>query len=309
MFKQLLVSLDGASEAEAALQTAGALARPLDARISLVRVIDGQPGSGHEADAYLAWAASEPTVSERIGARIVSALPAHGNVADTILETARQQGADMIVMATHGRGGLDRLLIGSVAQRVVERSPIPVLLQRPGAAGLPGLNTLLAPVDGTPGALVTLGLATALAQTCHARLVLVQAVTPFRDYLVEAGAGYDSLAYIDPAWEEEARRAAQGYVDGLAARLQALGVNAEGRVVAAHPATGINQVAAEVDANVIVMATRGLTGIRRAVMGSVADAVVRTANRPVLLMHRGSETDANLPAPVSQREPAGIKAT
>src|SRR5438105_9655403 len=92
--------------------------------------------------------------------------------------------------------------------------------------------------------------------------------------------------YIDPAWDEEALRGAQTYVEGLSRQLQSSGLRVDARALRGDVAPTIDAVAAETDADMVVMSTHALTGPARAVLGSVADSVVRTSHRPVLLVRR-----------------------
>ena len=101
------------------------------------------------------------------------------------------------------------------------------------------------------------------------------------------GDGYGGMAYYDPVWDEEALAGARAYVDGVVARLRAADVEADGaarqeRLVA----ESIVQAADAAESDLIVMSTRALTGPARAILGSTADAVVRAAHCPVLLIHR-----------------------
>jgi nucleotide-binding universal stress UspA family protein len=155
------------------------------------------------------------------------------------------------------------------------------------------IRTLLVPVDGSPGGALAVGAALGLARATHAKIVLVQVVVPLMAYAL--GTGYDGVyGLVDPGWDEEARAAANEYVEGLANRLVRAGVSAEGRVVDAAVgspslviADALGQAAGEMSADMIVMSTHALTGPARTALGSVADAVVRGSHRPVMLMRRG----------------------
>jgi nucleotide-binding universal stress UspA family protein len=100
------------------------------------------------------------------------------------------------------------------------------------------------------------------------------------------GVGYGPPMYIDPAWEDEALRSAETYVEGLSRRLGTAGVQVEAKALRGEVAPTIDAVAEETDADMVVMSTHALTGPARAVLGSVADSVVRTSRRPVLLVRR-----------------------
>lgn len=142
MYKRALVPLDGSSVAEAIIPFIVDIAGPLDMEVVLLRVIEPIPpvvieGSRHvevedvegrrtEAEEYLApIAAKLRNKAVRIENRV-----RRGNPADEIVAAARETGADLIAMSTHGRGGLGRLVFGSVAQAVLRHVDTPVLLMR-----------------------------------------------------------------------------------------------------------------------------------------------------------------------------------
>src|SRR6185436_2730669 len=85
-----------------------------------------------------------------------------GDPAAEIAAEAAEGGAGLVVMATHGRSGLGRAILGSVASGVVAQSPVPVVLLRPGGHKTTRVRVLLVPVDGSPGGSVALGAALAL---------------------------------------------------------------------------------------------------------------------------------------------------
>jgi nucleotide-binding universal stress UspA family protein len=101
------------------------------------------------------------------------------------------------------------------------------------------------------------------------------------------------MAYYDPAWDEETLASAETYVAALVKRLQSAGLVASGEArMAADVAGNICSVAQQETADLIVMSTQALTGPARALLGSVADAVVRTAHCPVVLIHRTARAEA-----------------
>jgi nucleotide-binding universal stress UspA family protein len=127
--------------------------------------------------------------------------------------------------------------------------------------------------------------------------VLLQVVVPLAFVIARSGVGASmGPVYYDPAFAEELLTSAQGYVSGLAARLQRNGINAEGRVVEGQDVLmTITETTDQVDPDLIVMSTHALTGAARAVLGSVSDGVVRTTGHPVLLVRQ--ETAARLLEP------------
>jgi nucleotide-binding universal stress UspA family protein len=300
MFSAILVPLDGSAEAAVALPPAQALAQATRAGLVLLRVTPPEP---HDRDA--AQAAEAQVGLDRIAAELTSsglrvlAVVRRGDPGEAIADEAVGRGVGLVVMATHGRGGLARAVIGSVTQHVLARVRIPVVLLRPGGHRTTRLRTLLVPVDGTPGGALAMGAAIGLARAAGARIVLLEVVAPIPAYVYgsDGWMGAPGGFYVHPEWAEQRHRAAQGYTGGMAERLRRAGVQAEGRAIAGDVVETIEAVATEVDADLIVMSTHALTGPARALLGSVADAVVRSSHRPVLLVRRDS--------PGARRAPSG----
>jgi nucleotide-binding universal stress UspA family protein len=120
---------------------------------------------------------------------------------------------------------------------------------------------------------------------------------------VYAAYEYGGLTYFDPDWDTKALAAARAYVDGMVKRVRESGVSADGQAqIGPIVAQTITEVADGSGADLIVMSTQALTGPARAFLGSVADAVVRTAHCPVLLVHRtvlaqgGAQAELGAPA-------------
>ena len=292
MFSKILVPLDGTPEAAVALAPARTVAKATGALVTLVTVID--------TEASLADHTSATAQLERVEADLsaeglhVDGVVRRGEPAAEIVVAALEVHADLIAMATHGRSGLARAFLGSVAQSVLEISPVPVLLLRPGGPAMTKLEVVLVPVDGSPGGALALASAVPLARSVSARVILLDVAVPFLAYTLMAGAGSNGgMFYFDPAWDEETLVSAKRYVSGMADRLGKLGVRAEGMTTtgsvltsSSSVAEAIMQIADEVGADLIVMSTHALTGPARTLLGSVADAVVRNSHRPVLLPRR-----------------------
>jgi nucleotide-binding universal stress UspA family protein len=146
MIKRILVPLDLSPQSMLALDEAVALARPLKATLHICFVVEtvyfAAPGSGTAIDDFVA--AQEASAATRLaeiernyarrGVRLRGAVLC-GSPAEAIGSHARRVQADLIVVATHGRTGLSRVLLGSVAQRLVRTAPCSVLIVRAGAAG------------------------------------------------------------------------------------------------------------------------------------------------------------------------------
>jgi len=203
MFTKILVPLDGSDLAEQVLPHALMLADAFDAAVRLLRVVEGpddldltsvtreQSEALRLAEDYLRGAAEYCSV---LGVPVDIAL-AMGSPARQIVREALAIGADLIAMATHGRGGLGRWMIGSVADRVVRAATIPVLVvPARAAARQPGFHRLLVPLDGSALAEAALPHALLLARTFNATVELLS-VVPRSDLTAYPESWFPDLEY------------------------------------------------------------------------------------------------------------------
>ncbi len=294
MYRTILVPVDGSTFAEDALPWARAIARHSEAAIRLVLV--------HENPAYamtpegpvgalqsLDRLARETEMSYLDGLRHrldaegteVETVMQDGTPADGIFEETRR-GADLVVMTTHGRGPVSRFWLGSVADRLARRLDVPLLLVRPGKAAEPWAEggRILVPLDGSSFSESALPAAIAMAGTLQAGLSLVRVV---RSNLPETGPPYP-VGY-DRDLEREAMTQARTYLDEISRRLADEGLSVTATAVESGDVAGaILEEAERVGASVIAIATHGEKGVRRLLLGSVTDKVVRSAGTPVLVL-------------------------
>jgi nucleotide-binding universal stress UspA family protein len=223
-----------------------------------------------------------------------------GDPAEEIVDFARRAAVDSVAMATHGRSGLRRFVIGSVAEQVLRQLAIPVLLIRPSErmaermAASSGQRRLTAivPLDGSRYAEQALDHACGLAKRSGARLLLLAVEPAVGDTaLAEAG--------LVPFWTlaDQAAEIARldEYLKITATQVAREGLAVETRLIEGTPAEEILRLCAAEQADVIVMATHGRSGVRRMLLGSVAAKVLHNADRPVLLVR-------------AQEQPFGIEA-
>jgi nucleotide-binding universal stress UspA family protein len=156
-----------------------------------------------------------------------------------------------------------------------------------GGRHITHVRKLLVPVDGSHGGAVALRTAAEVARATGASINIVQVVVPIPMQVYAAPYDYAGAAFYDSAWDDDALASARAYVDAVAARLRGLGlsVHVEARM-ARGVADTIVEIAEQASVDIIVMSTHALTGPARALLGSTADAVVRMAHCPVLLIHR-----------------------
>jgi nucleotide-binding universal stress UspA family protein len=288
----VLVPLDGSAFSEQAISVACSIAERWHAPLRLARVHLPLASEVHCADGLVvvddqrdfeARLRDAAYLEERreVGgeAGIETVLLQGPAVSAALAFDAQQSGARLVVMTTHGRGGLSRLLMGSVATGVVQRSPAPVLLLRPGRVDAPRrFRRILVPLDGGDLARSILSHVERLAEP-GARFVLLTVVEP------ASWAWPDAAGVAMPDVRQQVE-AAQATLDEQAEGLRARGFDVESRVcVGRHCAQEILAVAGAIDAELIALATHGRSGLARAALGSVADEVVRGTHVPVLLHH------------------------
>ena len=219
------------------------------------------------------------------GTRLSSAVTLVGAPGPTLAQYVRETGIDLIVMATHGRGGIRRAWLGSVADHLIHHVDVPVLLLRSGtdrpAARETAAGQILVPLDGSPLAEEALQPAVQLARLWEAEIALLQVVPPVllsTDPALPLPSAHD--AELTTTW----RRQAQAYIDGIIERLRSQGLRASGGAIIGWNAAGsILEVASPERVAAVVIATHGRGGLRRLALGSVADKVVRGADVPVLV--------------------------
>jgi nucleotide-binding universal stress UspA family protein len=312
MLKSILVPLDGTPLAEAALPYAKALATRTGAKLTLVRaahyagllgdVAVDQYRAVERAEEYLATLVEQLTSQ---GYAAQAGVTFGGSAADWIVEETDIRHADLVIMATHDRVGPDRLLHGSVAEAVVHKSAIPVMLVRSGEATplaerlVSTQPAVVVPLDGSELAEAALPYAAEIARSLGGRVVFVGAV-PAPGQLI-AGIGGAIVTYSDSEIED-LQASAQTYLEGCAQTIDASG-KVEIEVRFGDAARQIAEVAREYSAAMVVMATHGRTGVVRSILGSVAGGVVHQSEIPVVLV-RARVVRAPEPATATANQPA-----
>lgn len=321
-FTRILVPLDGSERAERAILVAAKVARTTGGTIVLVRVIPPLVAYG-PAFAGGAFAPVAPVLSDEeqaevaayltriAGWPVLSGIPVEtqllvGPAAPTILDVASEQRVDAIILTSHGRTGVTRWVLGSVAQHLVQHASVPILMLReygpsPADDQLEDkhLFRVLAPLDGSRLAEESLvpaaRLITALAAPTQGALHLIFVVSPYDEYIQ----GIPEALIVGSA---------KGYLSHVAEQLRAkyAGLQVTSSVITnADIAAGVIH-AAEGDAgaevadvgnvpsgyDVIAMATHGRSGLTRWMMGSITERVMQTTNRPLLIVRPRHVSDA-----------------
>lgn len=321
MTRHILVPLDGSRLAAAAAPYAVTLAHTSDARISLLAVVEsateraGQPSTAAqeederhvtESTAYLESVA----VAMRAHGHTVTTVVRHGNPASEILAASEDEGCSLIVMSTHGRTGLERLRMGSVAQRVLRHAIIPTLVVRPGngapTEGAATIAAVMATLDGSPLAEQALPMATRIATALSIPLTLLR-VIPSLAYLASAGwdAGYSAYYPVSEESERDEEQSVERDLEAVAARLRASGLDVRTRWERSATSRATEVIAAvleEQPSGIAVMASHGRGGVLRWALGSTAEEVLDQSPCPILIVRAGTTTSGpeDIHAPVGR---------
>ncbi len=279
----LLIPTDGSETAEAAARRGFDLADALGASVHLLSVADSSvaTGTGYSGDS----ASVRERLRDRASARVASlrevaadrGLEVTGGVregipAKEIVDCADERRVDAVVVGTAGRGGVARAIVGSVADKVVRTASVPVVTITPTAAEHEGgFDSLLLPTDGSERATVGVARGLDLADALGASVHLLSVA----DAAVEG-----ALAAVSEDDAVDLAAHAERRLEPVAADARERGLEVVTTAATGDPAAVIVDHAEEAD--LIAMGTAGRGGFERAVLGSVADEVIRTATVPVL---------------------------
>lgn len=281
MFHKILVPLDGSELAEKALPLAVALAQGLDGELRLVRMVpyfavmaadpllydEINRLSEEEALAYLRSVAQR--LPDDVPATVLAEI---GSAAEGVLEQAREQEADLIVISSHGRSGLNRWVFGSVAERVLSQAPVPAIIVNSRCEPWDELpKRILVPLDGSELGEQAVAPAVALASALDAELYLLRVTTT-----AHARLETPAMAEVFDDLEHREDQEAQAYLRDIAKALPQ-GAVAEVVHAADSVADTIMDYARREAINLIVMSSHGRSGLSRWVYGSVAEKVLRSA--------------------------------
>ncbi|MCL6622669.1 MAG: universal stress protein [Syntrophobacterales bacterium] len=274
VFQRLLVGTDGSPASEGAVQAALSLARASACEVFLLEVLEVNPGfSALAPEALVSWEREAHSSLEEVRSRARAqgvALTPLVRTAEAayaaIVEEAGRLKADLILLGRHGKTGLARLLLGSVAARTIGLSPVNVLIV-PADTPL-AWERLLVASDGSPFSEAAWAEALRLARHWGSRLYAVSV-----------------------AREEGELPQAEAIVREMLAQANAGGLPLESRVTVGVPDDAIVRTAREVGASLILLGSHGRTGFTRLLLGSVAERVIGTAPCPVLVVKRPSRKE------------------
>ena len=318
MFKKILVPLDGSEHSRKIVGWATGLASALNAEITLLSVIDPEEieileattrdlhevvdGGGATTrsartpsdviDDAIAQAEKDLQVeAERIKSAGVAAKISvgAGSPAEVIVSEAHSRGVDVIAMATRRESALARGVLGSVTDRVLHSTATPLFTLYPGeihdfADTSSGPAKVIVPLDGSALSESAVQPAMEIAKAAGAEIVFTEVLRlPFFGVGV-AGIEYGAGDYAGDFGIDAQKQEIIDYLNGFVEEAEAAGLKASANVRTGSPSQQIVDEAAEIENSIIVMGSHGSGGLKRWVVGSVADKVIRSARRPVLVI-------------------------
>ena len=301
--KTILVPLDGSDIAARAVPFAATLAARAGSEIVLLRAVNTLSVYSERAGFALKREAQE-ALNVTAAPLEADGLTVFTRVVDqpaesAILEAANDPDVSLIVMSSHGRGGLGRVIYGSVTDTVLRHARVPVLIVPPhGLDGWPkdGRLKILVPLDGSEQSKSALGPTCELADILGGSLLLGSVVT-FPSYTMYA----EGYVFVDPEATESVLAETRRYLEGIAEGLRTETRPVEVCATYGTPYFGITNIARDRGVGLIVMATHGRGGMTRALLGSVATATLRQAGVPIVLVRPDAvEQAAETTLPTSQ---------
>ena len=292
---RVVLAIDGSAPSDAARDLMATLRWPAGTSISIVAVVEPLSIIIAEPAAYELAEDSERAVSAALATRLTeaaSALDAPGRIVETrlaegrpasvIVEEAREFRADLIIVGSRGLGRLRSMLLGSVSAEVVDHAPCPVLVARG-----PSVGKILLATDGSASARLAVDHLRASRCLAGHRVEvfsvgpLVHAVTAFA---YRAPGMTESVVRVQADRVAEARRQTEARAASVAQELRLDGIDAHWTIGVGDPAHEIIEAAANLGCDLIVMGSRGLTGLNRIFLGSVARNVLQHTRASVLIV-------------------------
>lgn len=296
MFDKILLPVDFSEHAALAFGHAGLFARTFGAQLELVHVVEqvvhshpsfwsAEPALADElhrqsmASAERLLTELERTRAGELGSR-TSTRVVSGTVPGALADHAAASGADLIVMSTHGRTGFARWLMGSVSERLLRVAPCSALVVRGAVAGgAPSIRRLLVAVDLSEHSRRALEAALAIARSLGATLEVLHAVA----LPIQADAGLSQPGLIERL-RERGLAELERFIDEAIAAGPASTIAIERTLVSGTPTTVINEHVAARQPDLLVLGTHGYGGVKRLVLGSVAEALARYSTVTTLVV-------------------------
>ncbi len=289
MYERILVPLDGSKVAELALPYAEELAGVFNSEVVLIGICEPEESQySHMCQLYIEKMAEVvrnriKKVSPRV---TVSSVALHGRTAEGIIDYAEKNDVSLVIMVSHGRSGIMPWALGSVANKVLQRIGMPILLIRAKAphleAGAQGLfNRILVPLDGSDAGEAALPHIRQLSEKLGSEVILLQVVAAGQH--VHTIGGLDYVRFTEQQIESM-KAEAKEYLEKVKQRLAGTKGVIKLEVKVGDATHEIIKFADEVKIGLVTVSSHGRSGIRQWISGSVTHKILHAGNTPVLLV-------------------------
>lgn len=284
MYERILVPLDGSELAEGALPYVEGLAGRLHSEVILFTVRVPGDWLALPLRAYLEKRAGE---LQSLGIK-ASPLVVQGNAANEILDFAEKNDINLIIISTHGHTGPSIWPLGSITNKVLQKSRIPILLIRSRELETvlreKELRKILVPLDGSQFAEGVVPYVEGLTKGMDNEVILIRIIEPVQiPDVVRYTAGFDEKRY-EKELTARAEREAKRYLSKKESALRNTGVKVSSTSLLGMPAQTILQYAEDNSVSLIALSTHGFSGITKWAYGSVASKIIESSSKPVLLV-------------------------
>jgi nucleotide-binding universal stress UspA family protein len=311
LFNKILVPLDGSKLAEKALPYAAEMVSKFGSHVTLLAAGAAPDTNQHdEAEDYLRKTSASleqivkkktPAMKDNVTTAITGQTGFLNNAAIEILDYAQKQDMNMIIMATHGRTGITRWMLGDTANKVAQAFSCPIMLIR-AKTDVPAvirLRKILVPLDGSKEGEAVLSYVENLAEKLNPNIVLLNVVELlYHVYAYEAAVGYGGAGIVRVPYNPEEmkpfRDTAEKYMRKISGRLAEKKIETSTEVRVGAPGDEIIEAEEEIGPDLVVMSTHGHSGFGRFDHGSITDKVLHGGNAPLLLV-RPQQTEKAKP--------------
>jgi nucleotide-binding universal stress UspA family protein len=283
VLRKILIPLDGSRTAEAVLPYIKYLTSRFNSETEVLGVGIGNRNRrvNRLLNEYI-----DNTVSNLKAAEIeAEAVIIYGSAADKILNYSKQNDIDLILMATHGRSGVKRWWMGSIAEKIISRSITPILLvpskkqKSTQIKEITSIDRILIPLDGSTTGQTALDHIELIARETGATISLIQVISTSGSMEVNLLGSANWNGFF-----KAVKGAASDYLQCLVEELKGHGISAKYDILVGNPAAEIIEYARKNKVDLIAMSTHGRTGLARWVLGSVTDKVLHGAGMPMWLV-------------------------
>jgi nucleotide-binding universal stress UspA family protein len=287
MLRKILVPLDGSEIGELALVYAKELASAIDLEVQMACATESR-------DKQAVWSCSLylEKVAERLSTQIkrinpkseVNTVTVDGEPAEALIDYTQKKGIDLVIMMSHGRSGIMPWAMGSTANKIIQKSKVPVLMIRAEQAvsrqrPVQVFKNILIPLDGSALGEAALDLTKTIAHAMKSKVILLFVVETV-EYVHSIG-GPDHFVYSEMQVEKMKKDATQ-YLGKVQEQFD--GGNVQLMLRTGEPAREIIRLSDEEKVSIVAMSSHGKTGITRWMMGSTSSKILHAGKTPLLLV-------------------------